>query len=388
MAQNGNWTLNETKRLPVFIYGTLLDLEIRQTVIGDNQAVAAELPDHLVCAIQGRLFPALQFSQGSKATGLILQDISADQEARLDFYLDPAVFTRCDAVVMCGGQMVDVQMHMPIAGKMQACGAWDLNAWLQSLQPAALHAAIQIMRSYSVAGPYNTPIHHRGIEMRAHSSVRAARQDTPVQIRRGFVAEDVQDLERNQPYAGYFAVEDMKIRHARFDGGQSNVLERAVYLAADAVTVLPYDPVTDQLLLVEQFRPASYARNDPHPWVLEPVAGRCDANETIEAVAEREVMEEAGLTLRHLEKIGSYYSSPGCLTEYLYSFVGIVDLAGVQSQVHGLESEDEDILTHVLPFEVALATLQSGEVDNGPLLISLLWLQINRSRLQKVWGSA
>ena len=380
--------MNEIKRLPVFIYGTLLDSEIRQTVIGDNEAVTAELPGHLVCAIQGHLFPAVQLSQASMATGLILQDMSADQEARLDFYLDPALFIRCNADAVCNGHMVKVQMHMPVAGKLQAGGTWDLNAWQQSLQPAALYAAIQIMRSYSVAGPYNTPIHHHGIAMRAHSSVRAAQQGTPVQIRHGLAASEVQDLERNQPYAGYFAVEDMKIRHARFDGGQSEVLERAVYLAADAVTVLPYDPVTDQVLLVEQFRPAPYARNDPHPWVLEPVAGRCDANEAIETVAEREVMEEAGLTLRHLEKIGSYYSSPGCLTEYLYSFIGIVDLAGVQSQIHGLESEDEDILTHVLPFEVALTALQSGEVDNGPLLISLLWLQINRSRLRKAWGGA
>ncbi len=47
--------------------------------------------------------------------------------------------------------------------------------------------------------------------------------------------------------------------------------------SADAVTVLPYDPVRDRVLLIEQYRFGVHMRGDPRPWVLEPVAGRIDA---------------------------------------------------------------------------------------------------------------
>jgi len=378
-----------TGNVSVFVFGTLLDPKIRHIVIGnDSNPVAVALPDFTVSSVSGRLFPCMHAKIGSMAQGLILHDLTVDQLARLEFYLDPTICARQSVVVVLNGRNLDVQTHVHLAGELRLGGEWNHTVWTQLSQPAALQAAVQIMRSYAVAGRNNQPINHHGVDMRAHSNVRAAQQKIPTNIRRGLGAKDVQELNRTQPYAKYFAVEDMEIRHAQFSGGKSEILERAVYLAADAVTVLPYDPVTDQVVLVEQFRPAAFARNDPHPWVLEPVAGRCDADETVETVAERELQEEAGLSLLHLEKIGSYYSSPGCLTEYLYSFVGIVDLAGIASQTHGLETEGEDILTHILPFATALDALQTGEVDNGPLMISLLWLQVNRSRLRKEWGSA
>ena len=200
--------------------------------------------------------------------------------------------------------------------------------------------------------------------------------------RRGFTAGDVEVTTRQQPYCRYFAVEEITLSHKRFDGSMSPPVDRAVFLAADAVTILPYDPLTDQVLLVEQFRPATYIRDDQYPWVLEPVAGRCDADEPVEETARREVMEEAGLQVQSLEKIGSYYSTPGCVTEYIFSFVGIVDLANAQAQTHGLASEGENILTHILPFEQAMEMFETGEVDCGPLLVSLLWLQSNRTRLR------
>ncbi|MEJ6707223.1 MAG: tellurium resistance protein, partial [Amylibacter sp.] len=93
-------------------------------------------------------------------------------------------------------------------------------------------------------------------------------------------------------------------------------------------------------------------------------------------------VEEAGLTLLSLESIGNYYPSPGCLSEYLYSFVGLVDLSNAQTGVHGLDTENEDIRTHFLTFDAAMALVQSGEADNGPLLLSLYWLAANRARLR------
>ncbi len=234
----------------------------------------------------------------------------------------------------------------------------------------------------------NQPVQRAGLVMSARSRVRAINSSAPVGVRAGFGAEDVMLSTRQLSYAKYFEMEDVTLRHKRFDGSVSAPILRSVLRAADAVTVLPYDPVLDQIVLVEQFRPGAYVRGDVHPWVLEPVAGRCDGDEPVEEVAEREMVEEAGLTLLSLERIGGYYPSPGCLSEYLYSFVGLVDLSDEQAGVHGLETENEDIRTHFLSFDDAMELISSGEADNGPLLLSLYWLAANRARLREAAGCA
>jgi len=228
----------------------------------------------------------------------------------------------------------------------------------------------------------NQPINRAGLVMRARSFVRARDGAAPVEVRAGFSASDVEIQRRDLPYAKYFDAEDIALRHKRFDGSMSDPMLRSVFRSADAVTVLPYYPVLDQVVLVEQFRPGAFVRGDANPWVLEPVAGRCDGDEPVEVVAEREMVEEAGLTLLSLESIGNYYPSPGCLSEYLYSFVGVVDLSDAQTGVHGLEVENEDIRTHFLTFDAVMALVQSGEADSGPLLLSLYWLAANRARLR------
>ena len=57
-------------------------------------------------------------------------------------------------------------------------------------------------------------------------------------------------LDQHLPYAKYFDMTDVTLRHKRFDGANSAVMLRSVLRAADAVTVLPYDPVLDQVVLI------------------------------------------------------------------------------------------------------------------------------------------
>ena len=234
----------------------------------------------------------------------------------------------------------------------------------------------------------NMLINRECLLMRARSHIRAIDTAVPVGMRKGYSASDVEVLEQHLPYAKYFDMVDVTLRYKRFDGSMSAKVLRSVLRSADAVTVLPYDPALDLVVLVEQFRPGAFVRGDSHPWVLEPVAGRCDGDEPVEAVAEREMVEEAGLKLLSLERVGNYYPSPGCMSEYLYTFVGLVDLSSAQTGVYGLETENEDIRTHFLSFENAIGLIQSGEADNGPLIMSLYWLMAHRERLRKMAGCA
>lgn len=186
----------------------------------------------------------------------------------------------------------------------------------------------------------------------------------------------------NPAHAGFFSVDVYHLRHQRFDGSLSARLTREVFVVGDAVTVLPYDPVRDRVLLIEQFRMGPFGRGDPLPWQLEAIAGRIDPGETPEDAARREAVEEAGLVLGRLEKVAEYYPTPGAVAEYLYSYVALCDLPDGVAGVFGAEAEGEDIKGHLLSFDRLIEVMASGEIGNAPLLLTVLWLQRERARLR------
>jgi len=203
-----------------------------------------------------------------------------------------------------------------------------------------------------------------------------------VTLRRMTRPGDVQVVARRRPYAGFFAIEEVDLRHRRFDGSMSGQINRTAFITGDAVTVLPYDAVRDRVLLIEQFRAAPFVRGDADCWFLEAIAGRVDAGETPEAAARREAVEEAGLTLGEMLFVGSYYPSPGAVAEYLYSYVALTDLPDGCAGVFGLAGEAEDIRGHLVAFDALMGLVAGGEIDNAPLLLTVLWLARERARLR------
>lgn len=186
--------------------------------------------------------------------------------------------------------------------------------------------------------------------------------------------EDVATLALDRPYQGYFAVEEAALRPRRFDDAPGPVVHRAVFVMADAVAVLPYDPARDRVLLIEQFRPGPHLRGDPNPWSLEAIAGRIDPGESAADAARREAVEESGLALGEMRALPGHYPSPGAVTEFIEGFIGLADLPDSVAGLGGLAVEDEDIRSHVVPFDALMALLESGEIGNGPLQILALWL--------------
>ena len=195
---------------------------------------------------------------------------------------------------------------------------------------------------------------------------------------------DVELIAKSTPFQGYFRVDKYRLRHRRFDGGWSAPIEREVFERGHSVAVLPYDPVRDCVVLIEQFRMAPYVSGDP-PWLIETIAGIVEPGEAPEAVARREAVEEADCRLEApLALIGKSYLSPGGTSEHCHIFCGPCDSAGLGG-VHGLAEEGEDIRVVVLEFETALQLLEAGKVQASPALISLLWLARHRERLRREW---
>ena len=187
-------------------------------------------------------------------------------------------------------------------------------------------------------------------------------------------------------YKGFFSVEEHDLTYQKFNKEQSNVVTRSTIVSSDAVIVLPYDPVNDRILLIEQFRAGPYVKGDENPWVLEPIAGLIDEKETPENAGIREAQEEAHLEIKRLELVARSYPSPGISTEFFHQYIGIVELLDSSDLIAGLSSENEDIRSHIFEYEQFFEMIESGKVKVGPLILLGLWLSKNRKRLRKKYS--
>lgn len=199
-----------------------------------------------------------------------------------------------------------------------------------------------------------------------------------------FTSQDVKILSDDTVYQGHFSMRKLSLQHRLFDGGWSEPLARELFERGDAVGVLPYDPVSDSIIFIEQFRPGAIRGNDS-PWMLELIAGVVETGEEDEEVVYREAREEAACELSDLLPIASFYPSAGACSEQIRLFCGRVSRAGV-GEVHGLDTEGEDILVHSIPLGEALEMLASGQITNGHTLIALQWLQINAYTVREKWA--
>ncbi|EMK3382949.1 ADP-ribose diphosphatase [Vibrio parahaemolyticus] len=198
-----------------------------------------------------------------------------------------------------------------------------------------------------------------------------------------FTSRDVEIISKESVFEGFFKMVKYRFKHKLFAGGWSDVVEREMFERGHAAAMLPYDPKTDQVVIIEQIRIG--ALEHEHPWQLEIVAGMIDRDESAEEVIRREAEEESGITVGRVASVTSYYPSSGGCSEKLDVFVGEVDASKAHG-IHGLDYEDEDIRVHVLSREQAYQWVKDGIFENGASITALQWLQLNHQELRSQWG--
>ncbi|EPA9744741.1 ADP-ribose diphosphatase [Cronobacter malonaticus] len=200
-----------------------------------------------------------------------------------------------------------------------------------------------------------------------------------------FTKNDVEIIAREKLYRGFFSLDLYRFRHRLFNGEMSGEVRREIFERGHAAVLLPFDPVRDEVVLIEQIRIAAFDTSDT-PWLLELVAGMIEPGETVEEVARREAMEEAGFSVGRVKKFMSYLASPGGTSERLSLMVGEVDATTAQG-IHGLADENEDIRVHVVSREQAYQWVEEGRIDNAASVIALQWLQLHHQALRNEWNT-
>lgn len=200
-----------------------------------------------------------------------------------------------------------------------------------------------------------------------------------------FNSEDVKIAAIEPLYEGFFTMVRYDFSHKKYDGSWTGNISREIFERGHAVAVLPYDPVRQEFVLIEQIRIGALPTTNS-PWLIEIIAGIIDEGESQESVCHREAQEEAGIALTHLTKALSYLASPGGTTERLHVYVACTDAANAFG-VHGLEYESEDILVHRVAEDTAREWLESGKIDNAASIIALQWFFMNKHTLLEQWQS-
>jgi len=197
------------------------------------------------------------------------------------------------------------------------------------------------------------------------------------------------EIEANQRvWSGRFPLDVVRFRQRRFDGRMSDARSWELLRRGRAAALLPYDPWTDAVVTIEQFRlPALVAGLDPV--LVELPAGLCEDAEEPSATIRREMQEEMRLGFDRQERIGGFLLTPGGADECCELFAGRVRAPAAAADgfagYGGEASENEDIRVRVWPADAAIDAACAGRFTNVVTALGLLWLAAKRDWLRRIW---
>lgn len=370
----------------LFFYGTLCHVPLLEIVLGrgadEIDIVAGHVDGFASTWVEAQPFPMIAEAEGQCAEGLCVGGLSADDLARLEYYEGGFDYALRPVQVQTGQGTIAAEMFFPEAGRWRAGVPWDLAEWAGHWGAMSEGAAREVMSGFGRVDVESVTRLLPHFRARAWARQLAA-EAAPTQVRSDRDAADVAVTLNDEQTDGFFRLRSFDVQAPSFDGRPTPVLRRSAFEAFDAALILPYDPERDLVMLIEQMRYGPLLRCDPKPWVLEPIAGMVDAGEAPMEAARREALEEAGLELADIRPMMAMYAAPGYSTEYFHCFLGLTDLDESHAGLGGLAEEHEDIRSHVMDFDAAMALLDSGEINVGPLAAMLLWLARARGDLRR-----
>ena len=371
--------------MDIFVFGTLKSETLRTIVLGRGLApidvCTASIKGFCVYWAKEGPFPVMVPQESSEAHGLVLKNLSDVDVERLNYYELGFDYVLSPTSVETNVGPAEVFAYFCNNSDMATKKLWSYDDWLSD------HSEIQYIAAKEFLDFFGTKYSDTAQAMYNRIFKRAevyANEATSLGngIEKGPESSpniQVENIQRE--YLGFFALNQISLKYSQFDGDISELKNRVILMGSEASLILPYDPILDKVLLVEQFRIGPFCRGDRTPWVFEPVAGIIEVGETPEEAAKREVFEEAGIEVDQLVKIGSGYPNPGEATSYFYNYIAIVDLSEYSPGIYGAKNEGEDIRTHVADFNTVLNWSVSNKLRVLPLNTMVLWLALNKLKL-------
>ena len=371
--------------MDIFVFGTLRSDTLREIVLGRDMSsddiCEATIKDFQVYWAKEGPFPVMIPEPNSEAYGLVLKNLSEPDVERLNYYELGFDYVLATTSVETHAGQIGVSAYFCNRSDMATSKLWSYDDWLSDHSEIQYLAAREFLDFFGTKFGDTAQVMYNSILKRAEVFVsESSTPSSALEIGPDLNTNiQIEDLKRE--YLGFFALNQVDLKYPFFDNSTSGLKSRTIIMGSEASLILPYDPILDKVLLVEQFRIGPFCRGDKAPWVYEPVAGMIEFGEKPEDAAKREVFEEAGIQVTNLVKINSGYPNPGEATTYFYNYIGIVDLSDYSPGIYGVRDEGEDIRTHVIDFKEVLSWSISNKLRVLPLTTMVLWLALNKLKL-------
>lgn len=149
-----------------------------------------------------------------------------------------------------------------------------------------------------------------------------------------------------------------------------------------AVAILALDD-DDNILLVRQYRhPAGQVLLEIPAGTLDPDPDGRGGVEDHAVAARRELEEETGYRAESWELLTSFWTAPGFATELMHLYLATRLRPAHEEADRRGPDEDERLNLVTLPWRVALAMAEEGEIHDAKSLVGLLWLSRLRGRIE------
>jgi nudix-type nucleoside diphosphatase (YffH/AdpP family) len=152
--------------------------------------------------------------------------------------------------------------------------------------------------------------------------------------------------------------------------GRWQTVSRETYDRGNGAAILLFNRVTNNILLVRQFRYPAYVNGLTSGMLIEVCAGLLD-KEDPETAIRREAEEELGVQIGDVHKVFEAYMSPGSVTEKLHFYIAEYD---IQSRIHaggGEINDGEDIEVLEIPLSKALEMIKNREIQDAKTIMLL-----------------
>lgn len=157
------------------------------------------------------------------------------------------------------------------------------------------------------------------------------------------------------------------------------VQERDVLIAGKVIVVIPIDVARQEIVLIRQFRLPAHLANGRGD-LVEFVAGRVEAGESLMEAARRECKEEIGVEPGKVVELFTFLSTPGVTDEEITIFLAAVDAVTVHEGPL-TAPDDERLFVHRVSIDAAVSALDRHTMRGSPMIIGLQWLALNRESI-------
>lgn len=159
--------------------------------------------------------------------------------------------------------------------------------------------------------------------------------------------------------------------------GKWQTHSREAYDRGNGATILLYNKEHRTVILTRQFRLPTYINGNENGLMVEAAAGLLDKDNPEDCIR-RETEEETGYQVTHPKKIFEAYMSPGSVTEILHFFIASYTQSMKLHEGGGIEHEQEDIEVLEIPFDRAVAMIESGEIRDAKTILLIQYALINK----------